>query len=86
MRKRMLSGKGLPRSAGTGCIVVCLWRPFSAIREFPKLRVAYWGPDYKGIPLFGDLYWGSPIFVNSYVGELAEESSLHILKGKEPAT
>ena len=22
-----------------------------------------WGPFYKGVLLFGDLYWGSPIFV-----------------------
>ena len=36
----------------------------TASRGFPTLGVPNWGPYYKGILLFENLYWGSPIFVN----------------------
>ena len=33
-----------------------------ALLGVSEIRVPSWGPFYKGILLFGDLYWGSPIF------------------------
>ena len=38
--------------------------PLGFIRWFPKLGVPCWGPQYKGILLFADPCWGSPIFVS----------------------
>ena len=43
-----------------------------------EIRVPYWVPDYEGILLFGGLYEGSPIFVNSHLllsSEKARESN-----------
>ena len=34
---------------------------------FTKIGVPFWGPDYMGILLVGDLHWGSPIFVTLQV-------------------
>ena len=41
---------------------------------FPKLGLPYFGPYDNGILLFGDLYWGSPIFVPPPDGPLVGDS------------
>ena len=37
------------------------WEGFT-VWGFPNFGLPYWGPYYKGILLFGDLCWRSPVF------------------------